>query len=86
MLKHGDSVKFSDLPVGAEYTVSEQACGYYASYTISGTDRVTPLTDKNTVTDKQLTTSKITVQKDADSAGHLYPARKAGSLRIYESA
>ena len=66
MLKHGDSVKFSDLPVGAEYTVSEQACGYYASYTISGTDRVTPLTDKNTVTDKQLTTSKITVQKDDD--------------------
>ena len=66
MLKHGDSVKFSDLPVGAEDTVSEQACGYYASYTISGTDRVTPLTDKNTVTDKQLTTSKITVQKDDD--------------------
>ena len=33
-LKHGDSVTFSDLPVGAEYTVSEQACGYYASYTI----------------------------------------------------
>ena len=66
MLKHGDSVKFSDLPVGAEYTVSEQACGYYASYTISGTDRVTPLTDKNTVTDKQLTTSKITVQKGDD--------------------
>ena len=65
-LANEESVKFSDLPVGAEYTVSEQACGYYASYTISGTDRVAPLTDKNTVTDKQLTTSKITVQKDDD--------------------
>ena len=65
-LAHGESVKFSDLPVGTVYTVSEQACGYYASYTISGTDRVTPLTDKNTVTDRQLATSAITVQKDDD--------------------
>ena len=66
MLKHGDSVKFSDLPVGAEYTVSEQACGYYASYAITGTERVVPLSAENTETDKQLTTSKITVQKDDD--------------------
>lgn len=65
-LAHGESVKFSDLPVGTVYTVSEQACGYYASYAISGTDRVTPLTDKNTVTDRQLATSAITVQKDDD--------------------
>ena len=65
-LKHGDSVKFSDLPVGAEYTVSEQACNYTASYAITGTERVVPLTAENTETDKQLTTSKITVQKDDD--------------------
>ena len=65
-LAHGESVKFSDLPVGAEYTVSEQACNYYASYEISGTDRVVPLSAENTETDKQLTTSKITVQKDDD--------------------
>ena len=65
-LAHGESVKFSDLPVDTVYTVSEQACNYTASYAITGTDRVAPLTDKNTVTDKQLTTSKITVQKDDD--------------------
>ena len=65
-LKHGDSVTFSDLPVGAEYTVSEQACNYTASYAITGTERVVPLSAENTETDKQLTTSKITVQKDDD--------------------
>ena len=65
-LAHDESVKFSDLPVGAEYTVSEQACNYTASYAITGTERVVPLTAENTETDKQLTTSKITVQKDDD--------------------
>ena len=64
LLKDGMSCRISDLPIGAAYTVTEEACPRFISeYSIEGNSNslIARFEDKNTEPGKELSTAKETV-------------------------
>ena len=65
-LSDSKQIKFTGLPAGCKYQISEEASDYIASYEISGAAKITQQRGENLDVNQSLTTAKETISKDDD--------------------
>lgn len=70
-LKSGQSIEFTDLPIGSEYQITETANRYIASYEINDEedgDNIEKTRDENSTVQSALSTEKETLDAEEDVA------------------